>query len=67
MARPSAVLFNGGFFTPAIARTRVLDVLEAWAGTRPLVLENERPEAAVAIGAAFTPGCVKTRTPQSVC
>ena len=53
MARPSAVLFNGGFFTPAIARTRVLDVLEAWAGTRPLVLENERPEAAVAIGAAF--------------
>ena len=50
---PSAVLFNGGFFTPAIARARVLDALEAWCRTRPLVLENERPEAAVAIGAAF--------------
>jgi hypothetical protein len=27
--------------------------IEAWSGRRPLVLENERPEAAVAIGAAF--------------
>jgi molecular chaperone DnaK (HSP70) len=53
MARPAAVLFNGGFFTPAVARERVLDALEAWSGTRPLVLENERPEAAVAVGAAF--------------
>jgi molecular chaperone DnaK (HSP70) len=53
MARPTAVLFNGGFFTPSIARERVLDALEAWSGARPFVLENERPEAAVAIGAAF--------------
>jgi molecular chaperone DnaK (HSP70) len=52
-ARPDAVLFNGGFFTPALARTRVVDVLHAWSGVRPTVLENERPEAAVAIGAAF--------------
>jgi molecular chaperone DnaK (HSP70) len=47
------VLFNGGFFTPAIARTRVLDALESWLGARPIELENDRPEAAVAIGAAF--------------
>jgi molecular chaperone DnaK (HSP70) len=53
MMRPSAVLFNGGFFTPAIARTRILDALTAWFADRPAVLENARPEAAVAIGAAF--------------
>lgn len=52
-AKADAVLFNGGFFTPAIARARVLDALESWFGTRPMELENERPEAAVAIGAAF--------------
>jgi molecular chaperone DnaK (HSP70) len=53
MARPSAVLFNGGFFTPALARERVLDALESWFATRPAELVNERPEAAVALGAAF--------------
>ena len=53
MARPAAVLFNGGFFTPPFARARVLDALESWSGVRPAVLENERPEAAVAVGAAF--------------
>jgi molecular chaperone DnaK (HSP70) len=53
MVAPDAVLFNGGFFTPPIARARVVAAIEAWSGNRPLVLENERPEAAVAIGAAF--------------
>ena len=53
LARPDAVLFNGGFFTPSIARDRVLDALQSWFGDRPLVLENQRPEAAVALGAAF--------------
>jgi molecular chaperone DnaK (HSP70) len=53
MARPDAVLFNGGFFAPAIARTRILDALESWLGTRPRVLENDHPDSAVAIGAAF--------------
>ncbi len=53
MMRPDAVLFNGGFFTPAVARERVLDALTAWNGRRPAVLENAHPEAAVAIGAAF--------------
>jgi molecular chaperone DnaK (HSP70) len=51
--KPDAVLFNGGFFTPPIARARVLDALEAWLGARPMELENERPETAVALGAAF--------------
>jgi hypothetical protein len=53
MVAPDAVLFNGGFFTPPIARERVVAAIEAWSGRSPLVLENERPEAAVAIGAAF--------------
>ena len=53
LAVPTAVLFNGGFFTPSLARTRVLDVLESWFGRRPAVLDNERPEAAVAMGAAY--------------
>ena len=53
MARPDAILFNGGFFTPALVRERVLDALEGWLGARPQVLENEAPESAVAIGAAF--------------
>ena len=53
MARPDAVLFNGGFFTPAVAREQVLDALAGWFGVRPRVLVNERPESAVAIGAAF--------------
>jgi hypothetical protein len=48
-----AVLFNGGFFTPPLARARVLDVLESWFGARPVELEPERPETAVAVGAAF--------------
>ena len=32
---------------------QVLDALAAWFGARPRVLENENPEAAVALGAAF--------------
>jgi molecular chaperone DnaK (HSP70) len=53
MARPDAVLFNGGFFTPSLARNRVVDALAGWFGTRPAVLDTERPESAVAMGAAF--------------
>ena len=53
MIRPDAVLFNGGFFTPPVARERILDALAFWFGERPSVLENDAPEAAVAIGAAF--------------
>lgn len=53
MARPTAVLVNGGFFTPPLARERVLEALGAWFGERPVVLENEHPDTAVAVGAAF--------------
>jgi molecular chaperone DnaK (HSP70) len=50
---PDVVLFNGGFFAPALARERVLDALEHWHGRRPRLLVNARPEIAVATGAAF--------------
>ena len=53
MARPDAVLFNGGFFVPEIARERILEACASWFGMRPAVLTNDAPEAAVAIGAAF--------------
>jgi hypothetical protein len=58
MVRPDAVLFNGGFFAPAITRERVIRALAGWfreSGKRykPKVLGNEAPEAAVAVGAAY--------------
>ncbi|MGQ4808682.1 Chaperone protein HscA [Candidatus Entotheonellaceae bacterium PAL068K] len=58
MVRPDAILFNGGFFTPAIARERVVDVIAAWfrqpsGSWRPHVLDNDIPETAVAVGAAY--------------
>jgi molecular chaperone DnaK (HSP70) len=53
MVRPDAILFNGGFFTPGIARERILEACTSWFGMRPAVLANEAPQAAVAIGAAF--------------
>jgi molecular chaperone DnaK (HSP70) len=52
LARPDAVLFNGGFFAPALARQRVIDVLASWFGEAPAVLATEEPDAAVALGAA---------------
>jgi len=52
-ARPDAVLFNGGFFIPAICRDRVADVIEKWYGKRPLVLENQDLDLAVSVGAAY--------------
>jgi molecular chaperone DnaK (HSP70) len=53
LARPDAVLFNGGFFTPALARQRVSDALAHWFERTPEVLTNEHPESAVAVGAAY--------------
>jgi molecular chaperone DnaK (HSP70) len=58
LARPDAVLFNGGFFHPLLARERVVETIANWfpqAGKRwrPKVLHNETPETAVAVGAAY--------------
>jgi len=52
MIRPDLVLFNGGFFTPAIARERIAQALAGWFGKTPRLLATGNLEAAVAIGAA---------------
>jgi molecular chaperone DnaK (HSP70) len=54
-AGPMHVLFNGGVFKADALRTRVLDVLGSWSGSRPVrPLEgNADLDAAVARGAAY--------------
>ncbi len=52
-AVPDAILFNGGFFIPAILRDRVADVMEKWFAKRPIILENHDLDLAVAVGAAY--------------
>jgi hypothetical protein len=57
--QPTAILFNGGVFTPESVRKRVLEILSTWfpkAGEKPwepLVLDNKVPAIAVAWGAAY--------------
>jgi molecular chaperone DnaK (HSP70) len=58
MARPDAVLFNGGFCAPAVTRERIVEAIAAWfggtqSGWRPKVLNNEAVDSAVARGAAY--------------
>jgi hypothetical protein len=61
MVRPDAILFNGGFFAPAVTREKMVDAVEGWFGGsgnawRPKILSNQAPESAVAIGAAYYGG-----------
>jgi hypothetical protein len=58
LARPDAILFNGGFFHPTLARERLVAAVAEWFPQqgkrwRPKVLHNESPETAVAVGAAY--------------
>jgi Ethanolamine utilization protein EutJ (predicted chaperonin) len=58
MARPDAILFNGGFFHPTLARERLVGTVAGWFPQtgrrwRPKLLHNETPETAVAVGAAY--------------
>src|SRR5581483_2322056 len=54
LARPAAILFNGGALEPQAVRERVVDVLASWHdGERPAVLEAESLHLAVARGAAY--------------
>lgn len=58
-ARPDIVLFNGGVFESPQLRDRLLDVLASWFNSvpgqdwRPIVLDNDRLDLAVARGAAY--------------
>jgi hypothetical protein len=58
MVRPDAILFNGGFFAPAVTRAKIQEAVVGWFGGesnawRPRILNNSAPESAVAIGAAY--------------
>jgi molecular chaperone DnaK (HSP70) len=57
MARPDAVLFNGGFCAPAVVRNTIVDAISHWfSGTQsgsPRVLYNEDVDSAVARGAVY--------------
>ena len=58
MARPDAVLFNGGFCAPAVTRDRIVEALSAWFGGAqnrwsPKLLKNDEVESSVARGAAY--------------
>jgi hypothetical protein len=58
MVRPDGILFNGGFFAPAITRERIVEAVANWFRKKgkqwqPKVLSNEAPESAVAAGAAY--------------
>ena len=58
MARPDAVLFNGGFCAPVVTRDRIVEAISAWfggaqSGWSPKLLHNEAVESAVARGAAY--------------
>lgn len=59
-ARPDIVLFNGGLFESPQMRLRLLEVIRSWFNPpdsaetwSPIVLENERLDLAVAVGAAY--------------
>src|SRR5213594_1122448 len=54
LARPDALLFNGGAREPEVVRARLCDVVASWhGGRRPAVLEGESLQLAVARGAAY--------------
>jgi hypothetical protein len=58
MARPDAILFNGGFCIPAAARERIVEAVAGWfggkeSGWRPKVLDSDTMDSAVAVGAAY--------------
>src|SRR4029077_8658167 len=58
LARPDAVLFNGGFCAPDVTRDRIVEAISAWfggaqSGWQPKLLNNEAVYSAVARGAAY--------------
>ncbi len=57
MIRPDAILFNGGFCIPEIARERIVEAISHWFGKehgwRPRILSSDAMGSAVAVGAAY--------------
>lgn len=62
VAIPDAVLFNGGVFNSPVLYDRALAVLGNWRGDNVTTLENNRPDLAVAYGAAAFALARRSRT-----
>jgi hypothetical protein len=54
---PDFILFNGGTLKPSLVQFRIKEAIRRWFktkdATRPITLENDRPELAVGIGASY--------------
>lgn len=54
---PDFILFNGGTLKPSLVQSRIKEAVRRWFkakdATRPVTLENDRPELAVGIGASY--------------
>jgi hypothetical protein len=54
---PDFILFNGGTLKPSLVQFRIKEAIRRWFktsdATRPVTLENERPDLAVGIGASY--------------
>ena len=54
---PDFILFNGGTLKPALVQSRIKESIRRWFKTsepnKPIMLENDRPELAVGIGASY--------------
>jgi molecular chaperone DnaK (HSP70) len=48
---PDALLLNGGVFRSPVIVRRVVEQMAAWGGRTPKLLQNDRPDLAVAYGA----------------
>ena len=54
---PDFILFNGGTLKPALVQSRIKEAVRRWYKTsdpvKPVILENNRPELAVGVGASY--------------
>jgi len=53
LARPDAILFNGGALQPRQVRARLQQLVTRWCGAEPVALESRDLNLAVALGAAY--------------
>ena len=54
---PDFILFNGGTLKPVLVQSRIKEAIRRWfkasEPSKPVVLENNRPELAVGVGASY--------------
>lgn len=54
---PDFILFNGGTLKPDLVQSRIKEAIRRWFKTsdlkKPIILENDRPELAVGVGASY--------------